>query len=161
MTQRFDTSLIKIAGATIDVQQTAYADGDLVGTGAIEIANAVRTGGGSGMLVSVVLQDLTKQDAALDVILFDANPTGTTFTNNSALDIADADITKIIGHVSVAASDYTDFNDNSVATKTQIALPVEASGTDNTSLYFCLISNSATPTYAQNELSAVFGFLQD
>jgi hypothetical protein len=105
------------------------------------------------------VQDLTAQKAALDCLIFDSNPGGTTFTNNGAFDLADADIVRVVGVVQIAASNYIDAADNSVACVSSLAIPV-VSGEAGT-LYACFISNSATPTYTANELSVVFHFLID
>lgn len=121
-----------------------YASGDLIG-GLLTFANAARVAAGSGTIQGVVIGDLAKQDSAIDIVFFNANPDGTTFTDQAALDIADADIPKIIGVMKVLASDYSDFNDNSVATKAPFGLPFKlASGT---SIYACLVCRG-TPTYA-------------
>jgi len=150
-----DIYLIKITGATIGVNTTAYADNDLVGE-LITVANATMPGKGC-ILVSVVLQDLTNQKAALDLVIFDSNPAASTFTNNSTFTIADADLPRVIGHIPIASTDYHSFADNAVGTvegKSLILKPAYGS-----TLYFCLRSNVATPTYAANELSMVIGVL--
>jgi hypothetical protein len=143
----------KMTGADVGVNTTQYGSGDLLGL-KLSLGNPDTYNTQRPNLLSVVIQDLTKQKAALDVIIFDSDPTGTTFTNNSALDVDDADLPKIIGVVSVLATDYVDFSDNAVACVTKgIAL-------DSTSgaLYACLVCRG-TPTYALNELSVAFGFV--
>jgi hypothetical protein len=78
---------------------------------------------------------------ALDVVLFDSDPSATTFTDQAALDIADADLLKVIGVVSVTT--WYAFADNSVGQARNLAIPVSSAG----SLYACLVSR-ATPTFA-------------
>ena len=152
------TSLVYIlSGANVGVDGNIYASGDLMG-GKLTLSNVIRVAGGSGILQEIAIHDLTNQKAALDVILFNSNPSTTTFTNNAALDVSDADLVRIIGHVSILASDYISFADNAVATKSGLAMPVDvAAGRD---LYACVVSRG-TPTYTANELGIVFGFLQD
>lgn len=135
-----------------------YASGDLIG-GLLTFANAARIAAGSGTIQGVVIGDLAKQDAAIDIVFFNANPDGTTFTDQAPLDIADADIPKIIGVMKVLASDYSDFNDNSVATKAPFGLPFKlASGT---SIYACLVCRG-TPTYASaSDLTPKIKIYQD
>jgi hypothetical protein len=135
-----------------------YAPGDLIG-GLLTFANAARIAAGSGTIQGVVMGDLAKQDAAIDIIFFSASPDGTTFTDQAALDVADADISKIIGVMKILASDYSDFNDNSVATKASFGLPFKlASGT---SIYACLVCRG-TPTYASaSDLTPKVNIYQD
>lgn len=152
------TTVVKKTGAQIGADGAAYASGDVVGDqGAIVLA-AARFSGGSGIIHSVVVKDLTKQSSALDIVVFDSNPSNSTFTDNAACDIADGDIDKVIGVINVAASDYAAFNDNSVANVKGINLPFIASGSAN--LYFVVVSRG-TPTYVADELSIAFGILQD
>lgn len=136
----------------------AYTAGDAVG-GKLTLASAVRLSGGNGLIQSVVLADKGKQSVALDVVFFNADPSGTTFTDNGALTIADADLLKIVGHVSVAAADYSAFVDNSVATKAGLGLAFKlASGT---SLYACIVARG-TPTYTStSDVQLLVSILED
>lgn len=147
--------VIDITGATIAVNTTAYANNDLVGT-KITVAGELPAEG--MILVGVILHDLDSQAAALDLVLFDSNPSGTTFTNNSALDIADADLPKVAGVVSIPAANYRAFADSSVATVKDFVLPIRpvSSGT----FYAALASSSATPTYSANGVSLKLLFLE-
>ena len=149
--------VVRLSGAQVGVDGNIYASGEGMG-GKLTLSNAIRVAAGSGLLQSITIHDLSNQKGALDVIIFNADPSGTTFTNNAALDVADADLIKIIGYVSIYASDYISFADNAVATKSGLAMPVDiAAGRD---LYACVVSRG-TPTYTANELGIVFGFLQD
>jgi hypothetical protein len=148
--------IIKATGAAVGVTTTQYGSGDLMGNKFtmtnVNIANP------AALLTFVTVQDLTKQDGALDVVIFDADPAGTTFTENSALDIADADLPKVIAVIKIAAADYADFNDNSVATKNALGgIPFNAAA--GATLYGCLVSRD-TKTYGANELSLVFGLAE-
>lgn len=140
--------VVKLSGAQVGVDGNIYASGDLMG-GKLTLSNAIRVAAGSGILQDIVVQDLTNQKAALDVVLFDSDPSTTTFTNNAALDVSDADLVRIIGHVSILASDYISFADNAVATKSGLAMPVDVAAGRN--LYACVVCRG-TPTYTANEL---------
>src|SRR3989304_3194516 len=150
--------LVEVSGATVAVNTTAYADNDLVGT-LLTLPNATPVGHG-GILQALTLHDLTAQNAALEVYVFKSNPSATTFTNNSALDIADADLPKIVAAFSVAATDYF-----SVAQVSNLAIPIPPGESGQNSgggvLYACFRSAAATPTYDASALSAIFHFLQD
>lgn len=146
-------ALVDIAGSDVGVNTTAYADNDLVGE--VMTVNVGR----SGILQFLTLQDLTAQNAALEVYVFDTYPGSTTFTNNSALDVADGDLPKIAFQFSVAATDYLSLADNSVGTVKNLALPFACG--DGQNLYVALRSAAATPTYDASALSLTFGFLVD
>lgn len=157
------TGIVKKTGAQVGVSGAAYATGDVIGDLSPITADVFRMEGNanvpaSGVLQSIIIKDLSKQSLALDVFIFDANPSATTFTDNSALDIADADIDKVIGVVKIEASDYFASNDSSVAVKSGIGLPMSTA--TGTKIWFCLVSRGA-PTYVADELSISFGVLQD
>lgn len=153
------TTIVKKTGAEVAVVSGTYATGEVLGTTSPIKCEVVRGKGvGSGILQSVIIKDLSAQSGILDVIIFDANPTATIFTDNTALDVNDADIDKIIGVVSIVAADYAVFADSVVATKTGIGLPLLALTSD--SIYIALVSRDAK-TYVNNELSISLGILQD
>lgn len=94
-----------VLSATPTLDTAAYATGDCMGT-KMTFLSAARPAFQSGRVVAVSIVDLGGQSAALDVVLFSDNPTGTTFTDNNAIAIADADFSKIITTITFAASDY-------------------------------------------------------
>lgn len=144
--------IIKLSGATVGANTDAYSAGDLVG-GKLTLADVFLNGAKEPFLTSITVQDLTKQNAALDIVFFDADPAATTFTNNAALDIADADLPKVIGYAQVV--DYASFNDSSVGCVSGLAMAIRPTAS---TLYACIVSRG-TPTYGANELSIAFGFV--
>ena len=150
------TTFSVVLSATPTIDTNIFASGDAIGSLlTLERFRPSRT----GVVQSITISDLGKQDSAIDVVFFKSNPSATTFTNNATLDIADADITKICGVVSIAASDYADFNDNSVATKLNAGLVIQLSGSDT--LYAALVSRG-TPTYTSTtDLTVQIGVLLD
>lgn len=133
---------IKLITTAITVEAAAYATGELLG-GKLTFSNAL-PGNYRAVLRSVQLVDQANQKVDIDLVLFSSDPSGTTFTENSALDIADADLLKVVGRVSIDAADYVSFADNALATKEGLALPIE--GKSNT-FYGALVCRGA-PTYA-------------
>ncbi len=122
---------------------SAYAAADLIG-GKLTLSPVVVAQAGGGVIQSLVLADQANQKAPIDVVFFGANPSGTTFTDQATLDIADADVLNIVGVVSVAASDYVSFNDNAVATvRPSLAFKLDS----GLALYAALVCRG-TPTYA-------------
>jgi hypothetical protein len=154
-----NTSIAKITGAQVGVSGAAYASGDVLGDQSPIAVSVMRINNGTAVLQSVVIGDLSNQSAALDLLIFDANPSGSTFTDNSPVDIADADLPKLIGTVSVAAADYVAFADSSAAVLKGIALPIKANGAYNT--VWVVPVTRGTPTYVADELSISLGVLQD
>lgn len=142
---------------TVAVDTNAYSAGDFMGTGILTIPDSMYLGG--GVLHTVTLVDLTKQNSAIDLLFFTTACTNTTFTNNSALDVHDTDILTFIGHVSIATTDYSSLNDNSVATVRNIGLTLNA-GSSTKSIY-CAPVCRGTPTYAASELRLKFAIIRE
>lgn len=131
-----------------------YTTGDLIG-GKIELTNAVNAAGGGGRIKSVVITDLAKQDVNKDVIFFDVNPSNTTFTENGAFDVADADLVNIIG--AVAVSTWFDFADNSVGAALALDIPFVLVGT---SLFAAMVERGAGNYVSTSDLTLRVGVVQ-
>lgn len=132
---------------------SAYAAGDAVG-GLLTFANAARTSGGTITVQTVVIIDKDQELAPLELVLFDRTFTAT--ADNAAFDPSDADLANVVGVVKV--SDYSSFNDNSVATRSGIGL---AAKLDGTSLFGQLVVRSA-PTYtADSDITVIVQVVQD
>jgi hypothetical protein len=116
----------------------AYTAKDAVG-GVMSFANAVRASGGSARLEAVQVVDKGQQMAALDLVLFDSNPGGT-FSDNTAFDPTDADLSTVVAVIPIGS--YADFNDNSVA-DVPVSRSIVLAGT---TLYGALVTRG-TPTY--------------
>ncbi len=143
----------------VTVQAAAYATGELVG-GKLTLTDPNAGGGGTylsgGIIQSVLITDLAKQSISKDVLFFDADPSNTTFTENSALDVDDTDLLNLIGVAAVA--DWFDFNDNSVGQALNLAIPYVI-GSTGTALYAAIVERGA-PTYAStSDLSIRVGII--
>lgn len=88
----------------------------------------------------VTIGDAAKQNSDLDIYFFEDNPSATTFTDQSTLDIDDADLPKIRHVVNLTA--YDDTNDNSVTGNVALDVPYDKTKT----LYVAVVSRG-TPTY--------------
>lgn len=152
------TNIVKLTGAQVGVDGAAYGSGDVLGDKCPIKIEAVRSQSDTGIIHSVIVQDLSNQSGAIDIVFFDSNPSSTTFTDNAALDINDADLPKVIGIVSVVAADYKSFADNAVATVKGIALPIKSLSSPN--LWIAVVSRD-TKTYVADELSIAIGILLD
>ena len=92
------------ASTTLTVQAAAYSNGHCLG-GKLTIANLARANDITGRITKLVLQSKALQTFAFDVVLFNADPSGSTLTDRSALDVVAADWDKVIGVIHV--SDWT------------------------------------------------------
>lgn len=112
----------KIVSIQLTVEAAAYADEDVIG-GKLTIARAGRKSGGSGFIMGFSINTKAACSKAMRLIFFKANPSATTFTENSALALNSADYTKVIGHVDIAATDWADLGTPDVCTKLNVNLP--------------------------------------
>lgn len=117
----------------------AYTAGDAVGE-LMELPISRETGL-PAFTVGITVIDLGAQEAALDVMFFDRSITDT--TDNDELDIADADLPYLLGIISVAATDYVSFKDNSAA---YVEAVVGLRPNSGSSVYVKL-KTEGTPTY--------------
>jgi len=136
------SSFYKAVSVTPTIDTSAYSDGDHLGT-----LHTITIGSGwvgLATLVSVTVLDKAKQSSAMDIIFFNASPTIAS-SDNAALDFTDAEAEKIIGHVSIAASDYVTLNSNTVAC-TGLASAISLKSATEGVLY-AILKSSGTPTY--------------
>ena len=133
---------------------SAYASGNCVG-GLLTFANAARVS--SGLINKVVITSKSAQTAQMDLILFDANPTGTTVTDKAAVAVAVADFAKVIGSVNVL--NWTNTGTTSNGTAPGVTLPFAIPS--GTSLYGILVVRG-TPTFtATSDITVTLGIHQD
>lgn len=141
-----------------------YTTGDAIGginvlyglSGGADGSTVGGQSGGSAILRSVTLSDLAKQSLAVDIVFFSSNPTATTVTDSGAIDIADADLPKVLGCVSIVAGDYIASADSSVACVRNINLPLELE-TGVKDLYFFLITRGSPTQAATGDFQLTFG----
>lgn len=142
---------------TPTISTSIYAAGDAVG-GLLTFANCARASGLPFLLRSVVIVDADKENAVLNLALFDR--TFTISADNAAFDPTDADLANHVGTVPIVAADYGSFSDNSAATKIvpEGGLLVVPNGTD---LFGQLYLVSGTPTYtATSDLTVIVSGVQ-
>lgn len=141
---------------TPTIEAAAYATGDLI-TALMTLPNPYvsRT---QCELEAIIVRDLAAQNAAMDIVFFHTQPTVTTFTLNSALDIDDAELAYVAGHRAILAANYCAFADSSIATVPAIGLPIIKPVGVAQSLWAVAISRGS-PTYgATNALNFSFLF---
>lgn len=129
------------AAPTVDTN--IYATGELVG-GKLTFTPAVRPVTATGVIMGVIMMDQSVTASDFDIVLFSSNPSATTFTDQAALDIADADLSKVIAVIPLVTANRYAFADNGVKYAGSIMIPIK--GTVNT-IYGALVSRG-TPTFA-------------
>ena len=129
--------IIKHLTVTPTITAGAYSANDNVG-GLLKFKDPDIDG--QGTIVGIAVGDAAKQDAATDIVFFSSDPSASTFTNNAAQAIADADLPKIVHVENITA--YDDFSDNSVATVSSISTKV-----DFTEGIYAALVTRGTPTY--------------
>jgi len=134
------SGLLPVGGKAVRIAQTptvggaAYVAKDAVGA-LLTFANAARVSGGSITVDSVTVIDKSASMLSLDLYLSAA--TFTAPTDSSAFDPTDAELLDCIGVIPITT--WADFNDNSIATRTNIGLTAVLTGT---SLFGALVARS-------------------
>lgn len=142
---------------TLSTDTSPYGAGDLIAD-TQEVAGAVATAGGLGLIHSVTVLDEDDQGAAFDIhFLQNSTSLG---TENSVPNMSDANARlNFLARVPIASTDYTDIGGFRVATVgSQDKLIKAASGT--TSIYIAVINGSGTPTYSAAGLKLRIGIQQ-
>lgn len=134
-----------------------YTAGDAVG-GLQTITGAAMPDVGSGILHSVTVGNLAAAAPTLDVIIFSANPTGTTVTDNAALDIADADLSKVACVVQVTSGSALADNSLAFASGTNCVFKLAQQAT---TLYAVAVARSTINLDATSDLTFRYGILMD
>lgn len=148
------------------ITTTQYGNGDVIG-GKLTFAAAARVAGGSGVIQSATLVDLDKENALIELYIFDRDFTAFAADNGVAA-VTEADLANLIGVITFdnrttyGPSDYIDLNTatsgSSVAQKLNVGLPFVANGTD----LFGQLVVRGTPTFtAVTDIAVILGILQD
>ncbi len=136
---------------------SAYASLDQMGP-AIQIENAVDYHSDTGLIMSIVVIDKSKESSALDILFFRDEPIITS-ADNAQLDIAIAEMTdKYLGRVSVCS--YIDLANCSVAQHTTVGILVRSAIGVNS--LWAVLQCKGTPTYTgTDDLTIKVGIIQD
>lgn len=143
---------------TPTVTATAYAAGQCVG-GLIALSGASRTAGGSGLIQSVAVSFLSGVQPSVDVVFFNANPTASTITNNTALAINAADVGKVVGVAHLSDITLLGASSPSFIQATGLALPFVVS--TGTILYCALVIRSSASLTSVSDATLTVRVLQD
>jgi hypothetical protein len=153
---QFPDSVIIVPPITVNT--SPYALGNSIG-GKITLTNVARNVGKGGVLQSITVIDRSgTQQPALQIILFDSDPTSATITDKSAF-VFSTDITKVIAQIPILASDYTLIGNNFIVNKNLESIVLQTNGSAN--LYMAIIAQGATDFVASTDLIVKFGILRD
>lgn len=147
--------ILSIVASPVVSTAGAYVTGDALAA-VLKVKDADLVANNTAIVQSVVIIDQAKQSQDLDVVFFSANPSTTTFTARVAADIADADMTKIVGIINVF--DWYAFSDNSAGISETAALPIT---TTDGQFWIGLVARG-TPTFtATTDIRVVINLLQE
>lgn len=136
-----------IAELSPTVDTNIYASGDAIAVIQEVSLEALRDHVHSFMLEQVLLTDVAHQGANIDVALFKAALTTSTFTLNNAVEITAADMSKLLGIVSVTTHFVLSASAGKASVARDLRLPLNLPAEAAPTLYVGLISRG-TPTYA-------------
>jgi hypothetical protein len=145
---------------------SAYASGDILygASSSPKFLTFAGAGERGGVLQSVEVYDSAGQSAEIDLLFYNAAPTGTYGAVNAAYVIQSADRTKrIMGGVKVLASDYVSEGavsggNGGTSAAREFGRAFQKTVTGN---LFCLPVSRGAPTYAATSLRFVLNILRD
>lgn len=148
------------------ISTSVYGNGDVIGA-EMTFAAAARVTGGSGVIQSATLVDRDKENALIELWIFDRSVTSFG-SDNAVAAPTETDLDKLIGVIifdnrtTYGPSDYIELNTtsggSSIAQKLNVGLPFVANATD----LFAQMIVRGTPTYtATSDLAVILGILQD
>jgi hypothetical protein len=146
--------LMRITSRPTITGGTAYTAGDSVG-GLLTLTGATDNSNHTVYLDSLTIVDESNQKAAFTIILFDTNPSASTFTNDGATALNAADTPSIAGIISVAATDYVTVDSKAYVSYSGIGLQLKPT----TNVAYANVVAAGAPTYTgTDDLILHFGF---
>lgn len=146
-----------VIDVTLTTQAALYATGDVIG-GKITIPNAMARDGASGILKSVQLCSKADLTVNFDLIIFSDNPSATTFSENGAVAIDPADVSKVLGVVQLATR--FDLGTPVVTGLNNVDMALK-SGAASRDLYACLVARGNHTPGSTSDIILRFGIEQN
>jgi hypothetical protein len=146
---------VHTVSVTPTVDTAAFATGDIIGTKMAFNVMPFKDRGGC-ILDQVMIADLAKQALAIDLVLFGTDPAATTFTENAAGDVDDADLSKVIGVVSLTT--HVALNDNGLTYARGIGLPIRIAPDHNGMIYGVLVARGSLDYVAATDVTVTLAF---
>lgn len=150
----------KVFTAAVPNSDDSYVAGDTIGA-KITLADAVNNIGGTAILHSLHITDGSNLGFSGVLLLFDADPSGSTVTDADAFSFAGSlDELKVVAAIPFVADDFTT-GIGGVAMQTKTNLGVTVAAAAGTSLYAVLVSTDAWTSGGEDLVTLRIGFLQD
>lgn len=154
-----------VKNAMTTTASATYTTGLVIGgkqtlANAARVSGAVGTPGTGGFVQSVALTfSIAPTGGSADVYFFDADPSASTCTDNSAFALVAADATKLVGIAHVL--DFTGGNVVTLAQAQNLAMPYNLASA--TSLYACVVARSSltVTTGTTGNVSLITELLRD
>ncbi len=131
-----------------------YASADVLG-GKQELANAVDEARRGGVIRSVLVTDQAGISANVDVLFFAQDPSNSTFTENGAITLDDADLAMLIGVVKLTIHTAYAASSSSQPTATPVDMPFVLE--KGTSLYAVIVARAAFNLVAVGDIMLKVG----
>jgi hypothetical protein len=147
---------VAVLTPTVTVDAALYTTGDNMG-GKLTLTGMTRIAAGSGMVQSCVITSKAVQTFTADVILFNADPSASTFTTNIAQALDDADLAKIIGVIQ--CNTVVALTDCSIHQATNLAMPFKLPA--GTTGYAAIVVRGGPTPATTSDLSISIRVLQD
>lgn len=138
------------------VSTTAYTSNDAMGT-LMTFSNALRSGKTTGMIQGVNLKFKSSQSSPSELWLFNANPSGTTVTDNGAFSVAVSDFNKVIGVIPISYCSSA----GSVSFCSATGLATSFSVASGQSVYGVLVTRGTPTLSSTSDLSVELVLVQD
>lgn len=136
---------------------SAYHASDCIG-GKMVLTDTMRGDGGAAALINLLVVDIINQKPALEVLIFDADPTVATLTDHAAVALG-ADVAKVVGIIHVATTDWATVGGMAFAS---VAVPRVLEGAAGSNNLWATAMVVGTPTYTGTaDLTFKFGFMRD
>lgn len=150
-----NSSIIKVQPV---LSLTQYTSGDAVG-GRQVLTNALRTVNGSAILQSLTILDRDNLKLPMELLIFSANPTVATLTDNAPV-VLSTDDAKVIAHFTLAAADYVTVNSKGIASYRGVNTVLK--GEDNTANLYAVLVATGNKTHVSTSAIVVnYGLLRD
>ncbi len=152
----------KCVSATPTLTVGAYATGQSLGT-ELTFTNLLRNVSGSGYVASAIISDKAAQAVDIDLELSRSSLTGTTFTDVTAFDPADTDLSKIIMMLNFGSGSRYAFADNGVKYLGGLgnAAQTPLASVPSPHLYGSLIARGAYTAASTSDLTVTVCVAQD
>lgn len=145
-------SAVRTADVATASYATPYASGDVIGS-KLTFTTMVRIAGGTGLVQQVSVASKSTQAAAVDLVLFHTDPTGSTFTDNSPVSLATADFDKISAVVSIANTNWSALGTPSFGQVVGVGTPYQIP--TGTSMYGVLVARGAVTLATSTDLKVI------